>query len=99
MANLWELTHYSLDRLHSLGFDTGVSCTPIIPIYIRDDIKTFQLSKMLLDEGIFVNPVTSPAVAKEDTLIRFSLMATHTKDQIDRAIDKIYSISKQLEIL
>jgi len=99
MANLWELTHYSLDRLHSLGFDTGVSCTPIIPIYIRDDIKTFQLSKMLLDEGIFVNPVTSPAVAKEDTLIRFSLMATHTKEQIDRAIDKIYSISKQLEIL
>ncbi len=99
IAKLWENTHYSLDKLHSLGFDTGVSCTPIIPIYIRDDIKTFQLSKLLLNEGIFVNPVTSPAVTKEDTLIRFSLMATHTKEQIDRAIDKIYTISKQLDII
>ncbi|MEI6184629.1 MAG: aminotransferase class I/II-fold pyridoxal phosphate-dependent enzyme [Bacteroidota bacterium] len=99
IAKLWENTHYSLDKLHSLGFDTGFSCTPIIPIYIRDDIKTFQLSKLLLNEGIFVNPVTSPAVTKEDTLIRFSLMATHTKEQIDRAIDKIYTLSKQLDII
>jgi len=99
IAKLWENTHYSLDKLHSLGFDTGVSCTPIIPIYIRDDIKTFQLSKLLLNEGIFVNPVTSPAVNKDDTLIRFSLMATHTKEQIDRAIDKIYTLSKQLDII
>ena len=99
IEKLWENTRYSLAELHRLGFDTGVSCTPIIPIYIRDDIKTFQLSKMLLDEGIFVNPVTSPAVSKEDTLIRFSLMATHTKEQIDRAIDKIYTLSKQLDIL
>jgi len=99
IAKLWDNTHYALDKLHSLGFDTGVSCTPIIPIYIRDDIKTFQLSKLLLNEGIFVNPVTSPAVTKEDTLIRFSLMATHTTDQIDRAIDKIYTLSKQLNII
>ncbi len=99
VAKLWENTHYSLDKLHSLGFDTGVSCTPIIPIYIRDDIKTFQLSKLLLNEGIFVNPVTSPAVTKDDTLIRFSLMATHTKEQIDRAIDNIYTLSKQLDII
>ena len=96
---LWKLTHYALSSLHQLGFDTGVSCTPIIPIYIRDDLKTFQLSKMLLDEGVFVNPVTSPAVSKDDTLIRFSLMATHTKNQVDEAIGKIYSVSKRLGIL
>lgn len=96
---LWELTHYALKSLNQLGFDTGASCTPIIPIYIRDDLKTFQLSKILLDEGVFVNPVTSPAVAKEDTLIRFSLMATHTKEQIDEAVGKIYSVSKRLGIL
>ncbi len=96
---LWKLTHYALKSLHQLGFDTGVSCTPIIPIYIRDDLKTFQLSKMLLDEGVFVNPVTSPAVPKDDTLIRFSLMATHTKEQIDEAVGKIYSVSKRLGIL
>ena len=99
MDNLWDLTHYTLKSLHEFGFDTGVSCTPIIPIYIRDDLKTFQLSKMLLDEGVFVNPVTSPAVSKDDTLIRFSLMATHTKEQIDEALGKIYSLSKKLEII
>lgn len=97
--NLWKLTHYALKSLNQLGFDTGVSCTPIIPIYIRDDLKTFQLSKMLLDEGVFVNPVTSPAVSKDDTLIRFSLMATHTKEQVDEAIGKIYCAAKKLDIL
>jgi len=96
---LWANTHFALEELHRVGFDTGVSCTPIIPIYIRDDVKTFQLSKMLLDEGIFVNPVTSPAVAKEDALIRFSLMATHTREQIAMAIDKIYSVARKLDIL
>ncbi len=96
---LWDLTNYTIKSLKELGFDTGVSCTPIVPIYIRDDLKTFQLSKMLLDEGVFVNPVTSPAVAKDDTLIRFSLMATHTKEQIDEALGKIYSLSKKLDIL
>ncbi len=96
---LWANTHYALAELNRLGFDTGASCTPIIPIYVRDDLKTFQLSKILLDEGIFVNPVTSPAVSREDALIRFSLMATHTQDQIERAIEKIYLVSKQLSIL
>jgi 8-amino-7-oxononanoate synthase len=54
---------------------------------------------MLLDEGVFVNPVISPAVAPDDTLIRISLMATHTIEQIDYAIDKIYNCFKKLEIL
>jgi len=97
--NLWSNTHFALEELHRAGFDTGASCTPIIPIYVRDDVKTFQLSKMLLDEGIFVNPIASPAVAKEDALIRFSLMATHTHDQIAQAIEKITSISRKLDIL
>jgi len=96
---LWANTNFALAELKRLGFDTGVSCTPIVPIYIRDDAKTFMLAKMLLAEGIFVNPVTSPAVAKEEALIRFSLMATHTKEQIEIAIDKIYKVAKQLEIL
>jgi 8-amino-7-oxononanoate synthase len=52
-----------------------------------------------LDEGVFVNPITSPAVSKDDTLIRFSLMATHTREQIEMAIEKIYSVSKKLNIL
>lgn len=99
IQQLWSNTYFTLSELHRLGFDTGNSVTPIIPIYIRDDLKTFQLSRMLLDEGIFVNPITTPAVSKNDSLIRFSLMATHTREQIEIAIGKIYSIARQLDII
>ena len=99
MNQLWINTNYALSELHDMGFDTGASRTPIIPIYIRDERKTFQLSRMLFDEGIFVNPITSPAVAKEDALIRFSLMATHTRGQIETALEKLYTISKKLSII
>ncbi len=96
---LWRNTNHALKELKRLGFDTGQSCTPIIPIYIRDNMRTFRLSKMLLDQGIFVNPITAPATAIDLTLIRFSLMATHTLDQIDEAIEKIYNTSKKLSII
>lgn len=96
---LWANTNFALSTLHKMGFDTGASRTPIIPIYVRDELKTFQLSRMLFDEGIFVNPITSPAVAKEDTLIRLSLMATHTRGQIEKAVEKLYSVSKKLSII
>lgn len=99
IENLWKNTNYSLKQLKGLGFDTGLSCTPIIPIYVRDNLKTFQLSKMLQDQGVFVNPITAPATDKDQTLIRFSLMATHTLDQIDEAIEKIYNTSKTLNII
>jgi 8-amino-7-oxononanoate synthase len=96
---LWELTHYALDGFKSMGFDTGKSETPIIPLFIRDEVKALVLTKMLLEEGVFVNPVVSPGVAKEDSLIRYSLMATHTKEQIDISIEKITKISKGLGII
>ncbi len=96
---LWDNTNFALSELNRLGFDTGASCTPIIPIYIRDDIKTFLLSKMLLEEGIFVNPIASPAVSRENSLIRFSLMATHTRGQIEKALEKLFTISRKLDIL
>ncbi|NOS92847.1 MAG: aminotransferase class I/II-fold pyridoxal phosphate-dependent enzyme [Cyclobacteriaceae bacterium] len=99
IEQLWTNTYYAMSELRRLGFDIGVSCTPIIPIYIRDDVKTFQLAQMLLQEGVFVNPVASPAVSKENSLIRFSLMATHTPAQIESAINKIYTLAKRLEIL
>lgn len=93
---LWENTHYAFQRIKDLGFDTGMSETPIIPIYVRDDMKTYQLTTRLLNKGVFVNPVVSPGVSPEDSLIRFSLMATHTKDQIDLAVDKIYETAKEI---
>jgi 8-amino-7-oxononanoate synthase len=99
IAKLWEVTHYAIDNFRRLGFDIGHTQTPIIPLYIRDNLKTLKLTRMLLDEGVFVNPVVSPAVSKDSTLIRFSLMATHTKEQVDTALDKIEKIGKKLKII
>jgi len=99
IKKLWEITHYAIDNFRRLGFDIGLTETPIIPLYIRDNLKTLMLTKMLLDEGVFVNPVVSPAVSKDSTLIRFSLMATHTKEQIDTALEKIEKVGKKLKII
>ena len=99
IENLWKLTDYSLKRFKENGFEIGNTSTPIIPLFVRDNDKTFLLTKMLFDEGVFVNPVVPPGVAAEDTLIRFSLMATHTIDQIDEAVDKITKAFRQLDII
>lgn len=99
LEQLWANTRYAKRMLDDLGFETGHSTTPIIPIYVRDVNKTFMLTKILQEQGVFVNPVVTPAVAPEDTLIRFSLMATHTFEQIDEAISKLAAVSRQLEIL
>ncbi|SNS59641.1 serine palmitoyltransferase [Ekhidna lutea] len=95
---LWENTSYALEQLKEIGFDTGNSETPIIPIYIRDDIKAYEFVHRLFDEGLFVNPVVSPAVSSSDSLIRFSLMATHTFDQIDKAISLMAKIAKEIGV-
>jgi 8-amino-7-oxononanoate synthase len=99
IQNLWDVTNHALKGFKSMGFDTGKSESPIIPLFIRDDINALKLTHILLDEGIFVNPVVSPAVPKEDSLIRFSLMATHTIKQVDEAIEKITRVSKMLGII
>lgn len=89
IKNLWDITNYSLDAFRSRGFEIGPTETPIIPLYIRDNDKTFIITQELYEQGIFVNPVIPPACAPDATLIRFSLMATHTKAQIDEAVDKL----------
>ncbi|MGI6074376.1 MAG: serine palmitoyltransferase [Fermentimonas sp.] len=99
VKRLWKLTHYAMKQFRDRGIELGPTSTPIMPLYIRDNDKTFLITKMLFDEGIFVNPVVSPAVPSDDTLIRFSLMATHTTDQIDFAIDKIAKVFKQLNVI
>ncbi len=95
---LWENTNYSLERLKQLGFDTGDAETPIIPIYIRDNEKAYKMTMRLFEEGVFINPIVTPAVAPTDTLIRFSLMATHTIEQIDITIDKIHKVALELDV-
>ena len=90
--NLWKLTEYALEGFRNMGCEIGNTSTPIIPLFIRDNFKTFKVTRDLFEEGIFVNPVVSPAVAPHDTLIRFSLMATHTMDQVTTALEKIQKV-------
>lgn len=96
---LWENTERAKSQFVELGFDTGVSETPIIPLYVRDNTKTFMLTKMLMEDGVFINPVVSPAVRSEDTLIRYSLMATHTFEQIDESVEKIARAARALGVI
>ena len=96
---LWDNTHRMLQAFKDKGFETGHTTTPIIPLYVRDNEKTFRLTRMLMDDGVFVNPVVSPAVPSQDTLIRISLMATHTFDQIDEAVEKIAINARKLGII
>jgi 8-amino-7-oxononanoate synthase len=98
VQHLWENANLSIELFNHYGIDIGNSETPIIPVYIRDNDKTFLLTKMLLNEGIFVNPVISPAVPPDHSLLRFSLMSTHTKDQIEYTIKKIHSVGKQIGV-
>ena len=99
LERLWDLTNYALDNFRQLGFEIGKTSTPIIPLYIRDIQKTFAVTQQLFKEGVFVNPVIPPACSPDDTLIRFSLMATHTKEQIDNATEKLVKCFKELGIL
>lgn len=97
--NLWKLTDFALEGFRQMGCEIGHTSTPIIPLFIRDDFKTFKVTRELFDEGLFVNPVVTPAVAPQDTLIRFSLMATHTKAQVEYALEKIEKVFRNNGIL
>ena len=97
--HLWELTNYALEGFRSMGFEIGKTSTPIIPLFIRDNNLTFAITRDLLEDGIFVNPVVSPAVAPQDTLIRFSLMATHTREQVTEALEKIQKAFRRYNLV
>lgn len=96
---LWKFTNFALEGFRQMGCEIGNTSTPIIPLFIRDNFKTFKVTTELFEEGIFVNPVVSPAVAPHDTLIRFSLMATHTQEQVERALEAIERVFKRNGIL
>lgn len=99
IEHLWHLTDYALRGFRAIGCEIGHTSTPIIPLFVRDFQKTLLVTRMLLDEGIFVNPVVPPAVPQRDTMIRFSLMATHTIEQVQEAIDKIQKCFGKLGLL
>jgi 8-amino-7-oxononanoate synthase len=99
IEHLWALTRYAHEAFKAAGFDIGKTDSPIIPLFIRDDVKALQMTKTLLEEGVFINPVVSPAVPVNDCLIRFSLMATHSFEQVDIAIDKITKAAVKYGVL
>ena len=80
IEKLWKVTNYALKRFREEGFEIGETESPIIPLYVHDVDKTFQVTKLAFDNGVFINPVIPPACAPQDTLVRFALMATHTED-------------------
>jgi 8-amino-7-oxononanoate synthase len=87
IKQLWDNSKYLLKRLKDIGCNIGPTQTPIIPVLIGDNEKTFMLWRMLFDNGVFSNPVISPAVPPKRTLIRVVVTATHTKEQLDRALN------------
>lgn len=93
---LWANTNYAKKLLAEAGLDTGITNSPIIPVYIRDNHKTFLITNILQHNGIFVNPIVSPAVPSNSSLIRFSLMATHTFAQIETAVGKLHAAFEQV---
>ena len=96
---LWDVTNYALMKFRDAGFEIGETESPIIPLYVRDLEKTFMVTKMAFDEGVFINAVIPPACAPSDTLVRFALMATHTKEQVDRAVAALSKVFKELNII
>ena len=98
IERLWEITRYALQEFKKAGFEIGDTESPIIPLYVRDMEKTFFATKYAFDHGIFINPVIPPACAPQDTLVRVALMATHTKEQVDRAVRELSAVFRQLEI-
>ena len=92
IENLWNVTNYALKRFKDEGFEIGETESPIIPLYIRDVEKTFLITALAYERGVFINPVVPPACAPQDTLVRYALMATHTKEQVDRSVEILKGI-------
>jgi 7-keto-8-aminopelargonate synthetase-like enzyme len=99
MEKLWRNTREMLDGLNALGFNTGCSETPIIPVHAGDTLALMKMCKRLEEEGIFINPIMPPAVQPNECLARVSLMATHTSAQISFALDKFEKVGKELGII
>ena len=89
---LWKVTRYALRRFREEGFEIGETESPIIPLYVRDVEKTFLVTALAFNSGVFINPVIPPACAPQDTLVRFALMATHTEEQVERGVQALKKI-------
>ncbi len=99
IAHLWDVTNYALKRFREEGFEIGETESPIIPLYVRDATKTFTVTKLAFDAGVFINPVIPPACAPTDTLVRFALMASHSIEQVERGVQILKKIFAEQGII
>ncbi len=99
IERLWDVTNYALKCFREAGFEIGDTESPIIPLYVRDVDKTFLVTKLAFDAGVFINPVIPPACAPQDTLVRYALMATHTKEQVDKSVERLSKVFRELDII
>ena len=97
IEKLWENTKYAKKCLTDANFEIGNSETPIIPIFVGENVKTYAFASTLIKNGVYVNPVVHPAVEANKGILRFSLMATHTKDQINQAVDVLVKSREYVE--
>jgi 8-amino-7-oxononanoate synthase len=96
---LWENTEYMQRELTGLGFDTGHSSSPVIPILVGEDITAYKMTIRLGQEGVFVNPVVSPAVPPGRAMIRTSYMATHAREHLDQSLEALALVGRELGII
>ena len=99
LEHLWDITNYALKRFKEEGFEIGDTESPIIPLYVHDIEKTFLVTKIAFEYGVFINPVIPPACAPQDTLVRFALMASHTQEQVERGVQILKKAFVELGIL
>jgi 7-keto-8-aminopelargonate synthetase-like enzyme len=99
VAKLREHARFMAEGLRALGFELKFSGTPIIPVTINNDNKAFRMAGELEKEGIFANPVVPPAVPSGSSIIRISLMATHTQDQLAEALEKFRIVGKKVGVI
>lgn len=99
IEKLWKVTNYALRRFKEEGFEIGETQSPIIPLYVHDVDKTFLATAKAFEYGVFINPVIPPACAPQDTLVRFALMATHTEEQVERGVQILKRVFKELDII
>ena len=99
IEHLWDLTRFAREQFVRRGFDFGTTQSPIFPLYVRDMVKCLTAVRDALDAGVFITPVIPPAVPEDSVIIRFALMATHSFEQVEEAIDKLEKIFRRLEII
>ncbi|MBQ1700083.1 MAG: pyridoxal phosphate-dependent aminotransferase family protein [Bacteroidales bacterium] len=99
ISHLWDITNFAHEEFVRRGFDIGTTESPIFPLYVRDTEKCLTAVRDALDEGVFITPVIPPAVPQDSVIIRFALMATHSKEQVEEGIDKLEKIFRKLEII